>query len=77
MSAGRESHLYAGAIRRGRSGRTESTLGFFGWNGSLGQASEESASARKVGDVNAAVFVCIYTSILTSLSYGGLRTVAG
>lgn len=37
MSVGNACHLYAGAIRRGRSVRTVVGEGFWGWNGSSGQ----------------------------------------
>ena len=58
MSVGRAAHLYAGAMRRGRSDLTVSTLGVAGRNGSLGQASEESVVGRKVGEVKMAELVC-------------------
>jgi hypothetical protein len=38
MSAGRAAHLYAGAMSRGRSGRTVVGAGLAGWKESEGQA---------------------------------------
>ena len=54
---GSASHLYAGAMRRGRSGRTEVTLGFSGLKGSSGHASAALLDGLKVGVVNAAELV--------------------
>ena len=58
MSSGSADHLYAGAIKRGRSVRTEVGDGLWGWNGSCGQARLASLVEMKVGVVNNAVFVC-------------------
>lgn len=57
MRVGSACHLYAGAIRRGRSGRTLRTLGLLGWNESLGHAICEPVESRNVGVVKTAVFV--------------------
>lgn len=47
--------MYAGAMRRGRSGRTLVTLGFVGLKGSCGHANAALLDGRKVGEVNAAL----------------------
>ena len=57
MRVGSACHLYAGAIRRGRSCRTVWTLGLLGWNGSLGHAVCELVELMNVGIVKRAVFV--------------------
>jgi hypothetical protein len=57
MSSGSAAHLYAGAIRRGRSGRTVSLSGLEGWKGSCGQEMVGLLVAINVGAVNAAVSV--------------------
>lgn len=58
MRVGRESHMYAGAMRRGLSERTWVGLGLDGWKGSCGQARLVLVVETNVGVVNAAVLVC-------------------
>lgn len=57
MSWGNASHLYEGAIMRGRSGRTLVGAGLAGWKESAGQPMPE-ADGLNVGEVKAAVLVC-------------------
>jgi hypothetical protein len=56
MSAGRAFHLYAGAIIRGRSVRSEVGLGLEGEKGSCGHPFTE-LEGLNVGDEKAAAFV--------------------
>ena len=57
MRVGSACHLYAGARRRGRSGRVVRTFGLDGWNGSCGHARFELVVGMNVGVVKTAVFV--------------------
>lgn len=57
MRFGNASHLYEGAMRRGRSERTLVGEGSDGWKGSEGQARLTSFELMKVGVVKIAVLV--------------------
>lgn len=57
MRLGRACHLYAGAIKRGRSGRSEVGLGLEGEKESCGHPLPE-LEGLNVGDEKAAAFVC-------------------
>jgi len=57
IKEGRVAHLYAGAMRRGRSERRLVGEGFEGWNGSSGHAWALLEVETKVGVANAALDV--------------------